>query len=333
MSASRGRTLVANFAAEIEMARGMSPGPHPDLPAAVTRRLEAAATSLAALDPRATIAAGVGSLEDTGAILAWAETDSVAAARRRLDAEPAGPLPGGRDLGDGRWLEGLWSLIPSPAIAARCHHRGFWLELAAARGWLLAETHRVASLAELRSRLPAIGARAVGGGWSVVAPLSAAGRERVHRWGPEISGDIATRIERLIARFGWVLAAPWHRRELDFGLVGVVTASEPLLFRPHRQEVDGSGVFRSVAIDEDTGGWLTAEDHRAILEAADAAGRALDAAGYRGPFGIDGFVYRDAAGERRLHRMCEMNARMSFGLVARAAWERAGRPARFCWAP
>jgi hypothetical protein len=62
--------------------------------------------------------------------------------------------------------------------------------------------------------------------------------------------------------------------------------------------------------------------------AADAARRAREVAaevarrlardGYQGPFGIDGFVFRDRRGQLRVHAMCEINARLSFGFVAHA---------------
>ncbi|HEY6177644.1 MAG TPA: hypothetical protein VIX73_24470, partial [Kofleriaceae bacterium] len=44
---------------------------------------------------------------------------------------------------------------------------------------------------------------------------------------------------------------------------------------------------------------------------------------YRGPFAIDAFVYRDG-GAARLHPLCELNARYSFGWIARGLARRLG---------
>ena len=51
---------------------------------------------------------------------------------------------------------------------------------------------------------------------------------------------------------------------------------------------------------------------------ASRVGSQLAQDGYRGPFGIDGFVYRGSDGQTRVHPLCEINARLSFGFVARA---------------
>jgi hypothetical protein len=50
---------------------------------------------------------------------------------------------------------------------------------------------------------------------------------------------------------------------------------------------------------------------------AEGVAAALARAGHAGPFGIDGFVYREGA-RRVLRPFCEINARHTFGHVARA---------------
>lgn len=82
----------------------------------------------------------------------------------------------------------------------------------------------------------------------------------------------------------------------------------------HRLLIDATGVFRGVDLDPEI-------DFAALREAAMRAGDALHLAGYHGPFGIDAFVWRDAAGGEHLHPMCEINARLSFGHIARALGE------------
>jgi hypothetical protein len=58
-------------------------------------------------------------------------------------------------------------------------------------------------------------------------------------------------------------------------------------------------------------------ERAAIAKTVAGVGAALAKAGYAGPFGVDGFVYK--TGETRaLHALCEINARHTFGHVARA---------------
>jgi hypothetical protein len=54
-----------------------------------------------------------------------------------------------------------------------------------------------------------------------------------------------------------------------------------------------------------------------IHSAAEAAAEYLHASGYYGPAGIDSFTYRDDKGVVRFNPMCEINARLTMGEVAR----------------
>lgn len=304
--------VVANFDAEIEMAREVTPGPHPDLPAPVSRRLAAVAGALEVLAGGAVVVSTAAEVpDDAGAVLGWAETSSVAAARQRqLTGDP------------------LWAAIASPEVVCRVNDRRFWLALARHHGWMLPETAPIGSVAELRARLPALVAASADGGWSVKAPLSAAGRERVHRWGAELPGDIAVRIERLIDRFGELIAEPWMPRVVDAGVAGLIAGDRVEVFAPHRLEVDTSGTFRHVIIDDRP--FAGSADFAA---AAAIAGDALRAAGYQGAFGIDGFVYRSPGGRDAIMAACEINARLTFGLVARRHREASGAAAPYVWRP
>jgi hypothetical protein len=55
-----------------------------------------------------------------------------------------------------------------------------------------------------------------------------------------------------------------------------------------------------------------------LTATADRVAHALREAGYRGPFGIDAFRWRDAAGAVHLHPLCEINARLTFAHIAHA---------------
>jgi hypothetical protein len=49
--------------------------------------------------------------------------------------------------------------------------------------------------------------------------------------------------------------------------------------------------------------------------AAGRLGRALGRAGYFGPFGVDGYEYRDRGGDLRLQPASDLNARYTMGWV------------------
>ncbi len=76
-------------------------------------------------------------------------------------------------------------------------------------------------------------------------------------------------------------------------------------------ETNDAGVFRGIAVVDDAGDDVLART-RAIAERVASV---LAADGYRGVYGVDGFSYRTGAGQRRVYAMCEINARMSFGVL------------------
>ena len=57
-----------------------------------------------------------------------------------------------------------------------------------------------------------------------------------------------------------------------------------------------------------------------MIATAERVGEALLATGYRGPFGIDAWRYRDSDGRLRFHPLGEINARLTFGFVGRC-WQ------------
>jgi hypothetical protein len=65
---------------------------------------------------------------------------------------------------------------------------------------------------------------------------------------------------------------------------------------------------------------LAPATERALVDAAERAGAALVAAGYRGPFGTDAFVFRSGSGDR-LRALSEINARFCMGWDAEDGWE------------
>lgn len=145
--------------------------------------------------------------------------------------------------------------------------------------------------------------------WVAKAPWTAAGRDRVR--GP-LDAETTRHAARLLARHGALVVEPWCDRLLDFGVCATVDATGRVTAEaPHGLLVDARGGF--LGIDLAAPALTTAERDR-VEAAVHAAGAAIAATGYAGRFATDGFVW----GDRVLHPVCEINARHTFGWVARA---------------
>ncbi|HUS68547.1 MAG TPA: hypothetical protein VMZ28_28625 [Kofleriaceae bacterium] len=295
------RLVVANLDAEIVWAREATPGPHPGVSPEAARRIAAAGRLLEVFceagdrlwvhgDPPP------GPAEH---ILPWAATTP--------NPIPT-PTPIPSTSTTTRNL--AWQTIPDANAARAVNHRRFAFELAQAKGWALPGARMIRALAELDLPAP----------WVAKAPYSAAGRERVRHLGGPVP---AARLERLLARFGELLVEPWVERLADLGCAGIGAR----VFPPHRLDNDDAGAFRAAVIEDDAADWP--DERRALQGTAEQAAQALADAGYRGPFAVDAYVYRDpATGAPRLQRMSELNARLTFGLVERVRYERAAGCAR-----
>jgi hypothetical protein len=230
-----------------------------------------------------------------------------------------GPIPKGHTLSWG-------ALSPAQVATARVvNDRRFAARLASELGVALAGARTITSTDHLRAHLAAGGAGASpSGSWVAKAPLTAAGRDRVRRTGPVIDEPTATRLDRLLARFGALMFEPWMPRILDVGQGGFVLGPDlATVLPPHRARCDNAGVPRSLVVDDSAA--LEASERVLLESTATTLARRLGATGYRGPFVVDAFVY-EAGGVRRLHPLCEINARLTFGLVARAWAARKGQP-------
>ena len=306
-----GRLVVANLDAEIVWAREVTPGPHPDVSPEAGRRIAEAGRLLEVfceegdrLWVHGDAPPGPGS-----AVLPWGVTS--ASPRPSPSPSPStstSTFPSTSTSTSTRDL--AWATIPDVEAARRVNHRRFAFELAQARGWALVGARMIRDLGEITLPAP----------WVAKAPYSAAGRERVRHLGGAMP---VARLERLLARFGELLVEPWVERLGDLGCAGIGAH----VFAPHRLENDAAGVYRAAVIDDAAGDWP--DERRALRGVAEEAAQALADAGYRGPFAVDGYVYRDpATGAPRLQRMSELNARLTFGLVERARYERAAGCAR-----
>jgi hypothetical protein len=236
-------------------------------------------------------------------VLAWCETPEVAAHR----VHPRAPVSWDAPL-----HELLWRLpVPLPSVVARVHHRAFCLQVARDLGCALPGARMVESMADLDGAPP---------GWIVKAPLSAAGRDRyIER--ADFSDPKARRtVERLFERHGSLLFEPWMDRVADYGVSALLTPDAIRIVGVHRQRVDGKGQFSGIDLESP----IPPEIRDRLTETALAVGDALQREGYAGPFGIDAWEYRRENGSVVLHPLGEINARMTFGLVAWAMAERLG---------
>ena len=237
----------------------------------------------------------------------------------RLVAHPGWTPPQVRAPGD---APGPIDLAWADPAAMAANNRARALAIAGELGVALPGARIVASLAELDVHLAGSGGFA-GRPWIVKARWTAAGRDRARGTGDALGGELRARIARMLARFGPLVFEPWLDRVADLGVCGEIAAGGEVRLRaPHGIVTDPHGGFLGIE--------LSAPIDRAIAAslcavASAAAARVAAQTGYRGRFAIDAFVYRDpATGAHRLHPLCELNARHSFGWVAWALARRLG---------
>jgi hypothetical protein len=252
-----------------------------------------------------------GPLPESDAVLPWGETAETEAARATELA------------GDGPWWNQLWGLHPSAAVAAACNDKRLALALSQELGTALPGARLLANIDELEEALgEGAAAASVDGSWVLKAPMSASGRLRLRRRGSELDAPARKRAERLFRRWGELVFEPWVERTGDFGQCGVLSESGVSLLPPHRLDCDRAGVFRAALIDDHDG--LDQSIRAPLAAAATRVADELHQRGYRGAFGIDGFCYRDAGGAGGIQPLSEINARLSFGIIARVLKERLG---------
>lgn len=333
MTAGGPRRILANLLAEDDLACLVDPRRRrPTPPATVLRKVARMALQLrvfardgdylwlpAPTDPTDPPGPGVetGPLErlpPTTELLAWCETPDAV----RLRAAPRNAaIPWDAPL-----HELVWHLpVAPPAIVAAVHHRAFHLRVAEELGCALPGARMVASIAELDRILAT---RTAPRAWVVKAPLSASGRHRfITRNGPPLSDPKSRRtVERLFERHGPLLFEPWMDRVADYGCTALVTPSVLRIVGIHRQRVDSKGQFMGIDLDYR----LPNRERELFLETVESVATALRREGYAGPFGVDAWAYHRADGRTVFHPLGEINARMTFGLVAWAATGRTHLP-------
>lgn len=215
----------------------------------------------------------------------------------------------------------LVDLAWADRAAKAVNDRRFALQLVQALGHGLPGALAIHSIAELETHLASGGAAASpNGAWVCKALWSSAGRERVYGTGPIVPPPLRGQLQRLLHYSdGAVVFEPWVARVCDVGLCGNI-ADVVTLNAPHGLLSSPRGGFAGIDLVTTQ---LEPCESDAFVALGNRIAGALAHAGYRGPFGIDAFVYLDG-NSRRLHPLCEINARYSFGHVARALADRLG---------
>ncbi len=253
-------------------------------------------------------------LEPTTQTLAWGNTPATAGLAH-TPSKNDDPLP--QNL--------PWQLpLPSPEVTATVNDRRFGLELSDTLGCRLPGARTLASMAELQAHLQTYGHEP----WVLKAPFSAAGRWRLIHIGP-LDALARRRAERLFARHGDLVFEPWMERTLDTGIAAALTTSGLRRISLHRQLVDRVGRFRGIELIAGARGlegpWLKPQELQEAKRVLAGTTRALERAGYSGPFSIDSWRYQATDGET-FQPLGEINARLTFGWVARALVDRVREP-------
>jgi hypothetical protein len=159
----------------------------------------------------------------------------------------------------------------------------------------------------------------IAGPWVVKAPWTAAGRDRCHGEGAP-THEQRTRVGRLLAMAGALVLEPWCDRIVDAGVCATVTADGMVSAHPaHGLITDRRGGFLGIDLAPPA---LEPAERDLLATMVAAAGALLAEHGYAGPFAVDAFAYRDPSGARRFQPLSEINARFSFGWIARALAQR-----------
>ncbi|QDU66829.1 hypothetical protein Pla86_19040 [Planctomycetes bacterium Pla86] len=151
-------------------------------------------------------------------------------------------------------------------------------------------------------------------GWLVRRTFGAAGRGRRRLAAGRVEGPDRAWLAASLAR-GPVVVEPWADVVEELTVCGAVTASGNVqVLTPGFQLTTRQGAWtRTDAADPNH---LGRADDSTVLAACNEVGRALAAAGYRGPFGIDAFRHRPAPGAApHLNVLSEINARLTMDRI------------------
>ncbi|MBK8980131.1 MAG: hypothetical protein IPM29_29880 [Planctomycetes bacterium] len=202
----------------------------------------------------------------------------------------------------------LAECAPTVDVLRRANHREFGLALATP------DDFPGARFCTTRAECDAAWSRAPRARWLLKRPLGFAGRGRKVVVPADLSPPAARWIDASLAgsrHAAGLCVEPLVDRLADFALHGVIAGDGRVLGTPTVQQVDSDG--RWSGSRQAVAGDLGPTEERALLESGERVAAALRATGYVGPFGIDAFRWRDAAGNVRFRALCEVNARYTMG--------------------
>lgn len=169
-------------------------------------------------------------------------------------------------------------------------------------------------------------------GWLVRRTFGAAGRGRL-RVGPGPPTDHERGWLVASIRLGTLVVEPWVDVLEEITVSGTVDASGQIaVAAPCFQATTSRGAWTGT--ERAGAGALVRSDDVLLLGACEDTGRALFAAGFTGPFGIDAFRYRTEPGAPVvLNALSEINARLTMDRGVAFAREGAERPRTSPWKP
>lgn len=150
--------------------------------------------------------------------------------------------------------------------------------------------------------------------WLCKRALGAAGRGHRRVQAGHVRAEDVAWLDAAIRKTGGVQLSPWVDRLADFALHGtlavdgVLTAGSPTV-----QQIDAGDAWRGSRLA--TTDELAETERSALRSALSEAAHALARVGYAGPFGIDAFRHRDAAGHTYFCACCDVNARYTMGFA------------------
>jgi hypothetical protein len=196
-------------------------------------------------------------------------------------------------------------LAPPLSVLTRVNSRAF----SAALGQTLAGA---AYVRDKHALTRALASGSPSGAWLLKRDYSFAGRERRRVLGQTLDIPTLGFCQNSFARGEGLQVEPLLERSDDFAQHGFVTRTGALLRGPvMRQHCDARGTWeRSEPLSQ---GELDRATRNALQASVQAAGEALLAAGYFGPYGVDAFRYREPGGSSGFQPRSEINARFSMG--------------------
>jgi len=170
----------------------------------------------------------------------------------------------------------------------------------------------------------------------VKAPFGAAA-QRQRRFDSGHRRDILPWVRSVLAQQGAVVVESWRERVMDFSIHYEMKAEGLRRLGFVRMENERGGQFRACLAGGKITQGLPSElarfwaENVLAMDPANALEPWLRAAGYRGPVGIDAFIYREATGQLRLREMVEVNPRYTMGRLTLELARRVahGRQVRF----